>query len=248
MEEMRTRDPGVHAVVWDMDGVLIDSEQVWHEVRRDYAARFGGHWTEDDQRAVMGANSLQWARHIQERFGVPLGPEAVIDGVVTLLLERYAEHLPLLPGAVEAVRRLVHEFPLGLASSSPARVIRWVLGAAGLDGCFEAWVSSDEVAQGKPAPNVYRLALERLGATGGTAVAVEDSGSGIVAAHRAGMAVIAVPNKAFPPDAKALDLADLVVVSVAEVTPDLVRRAAARRPGGAAAVTRPNRRPGGTRD
>ncbi len=245
MEDTRTRDPGPPAVVLDMDGVLIDSEQLWHEVRRDYAARFGGRWTADDQRAVMGANSLQWARHIRERFGVPLSPEDVIGGVVALLLERYAEHLPLLPGAVEAVRRLAEAFPLGLASSSPARVIEWVLGTTGLEGCFRAWVSSDEVARGKPAPDVYLLALQRLGAVDAPSVAVEDSGNGIEAAHRAGMGVIAVPNQAFPPGARALDLADVVVVSLAEVTPDLVRRAAARRPRGAP-VRRPAPRPRGT--
>jgi len=218
----------VDVVVFDMDGVLLDSEQCWHEVRRDFSARHGGRWTEEDQRAVMGANSLQWSGHIRRRFAVPLDDQGVIDAVVGMLLERYDAELPLIAGAPEAVDRLAREFRLGLASSSPRRVIEWVLRATGLEGHFQAWVSSDEVERGKPCPDVYLLALERLGAAAERAAAIEDSGSGIRAAHAAGLAVVAIPNPTFPPVASDLDLADRVLDHVGGLTPALVREAGIR--------------------
>lgn len=209
-------------VVFDMDGVILDSEVLWHEVRRDFVAGYGGHWTEEDQRAVMGANSLQWAAHIRDGFGVPLPEAEIILRVVALLEERYAEHLPLIPGAVEAVRRLASDFTLALASSSPGGVIEYALRAAGLAGCFAAWVSSDEVGRGKPAPDVYLEACRRIAVDPREAAAVEDSSNGIRAAHGAGLAVIAIPNPAFPPTPEALALADQVLTKTNDLSPELV--------------------------
>jgi HAD superfamily hydrolase (TIGR01509 family) len=212
----------IQAVVFDMDGVILDSETAWHEVRRDFVDGFGGGWTEEDQRAVMGANSVQWAQHIRARFAVPLSTQDVIDGVVERLQARFSAALPLLPGAVEAVRRMAARFPLGLASSSPQAIIDFVLRAAGLEDCFCHRVSSDEVAGGKPKPDVYLAACRGLGVDPSRAAAIEDSANGLRAAHAAGLAVIALPNAAFPPDPQSLSLADLVVRNLAELDPDQI--------------------------
>jgi HAD superfamily hydrolase (TIGR01509 family) len=209
-------------IVFDLDGVIIDSEQLWHEARRDFAAAHGGVWSEDDQRRAMGDNSWQWAHRIREQCGVEMGERRIVDGVVALLRERYEEHLPLIAGAREAVVELARAYRLGLASSAPPEVIRFVLRQAGLTRVFSAWLSSDDVAAGKPAPDCYLAVCERLGARRDRTAAVEDSGNGLIAAHNAGLAVIAVPNPRFPPGAAALQLADLVVGTVADITPAAV--------------------------
>jgi HAD superfamily hydrolase (TIGR01509 family) len=218
----------ITTIVFDLDGVIIDSEDLWHEVRRDFTAAHGGAWTEDDQRAVMGANSRQWARHIREVSGVDLSERRIIDGVVARLLARYDEHLPLIAGAREAVLGLSRAYRLGVASSAPPEVIRFVLHKAGLDGVFDAWLSSDDVAAGKPAPDAYLAVCSRLRVERDRAAAVEDSGNGLRAARNAGLAVIAVPNQRFPPAPADLDLADLVVPTVAELTPDTLASLARR--------------------
>ncbi len=210
-------------LVFDMDGVIVDTETTWHEVRRDFVAGYGGRWAEEDQRAVMGANSRQWAEHIRERFDVALSNEQVIEGVVRMLEERYRRELPLLPGAREAVRGLAKCYPLALASSSPKSVIEAVLEAAGLADRFTAYVSSDEVEQGKPSPDVYLLACERLQVDPAGSAAIEDSANGIRAANSAGLLVVAVPNPHFPPDDEALGLAARVVTSPEALTPELFR-------------------------
>ena len=212
----------ISAVVFDLDGVIIDSERVWHEVRRDFATAHGGRWTEADQRAVMGDNSWQWAHHIRTAGGVGLPERSIIAGVVALLTARYRERLPLIEGAREAVLGLAHSYRLGLASSAPPEVIRFVLHAGGLAGVFSAWLSSDDVARGKPAPDAYLAICDRLWAEPRAAVAVEDSTNGLLAARNAGLAVIAAPNPSYPPAAEGLEVADLVVGSIADLTPEVV--------------------------
>ncbi|HSL96074.1 MAG TPA: HAD family phosphatase [Thermoleophilia bacterium] len=213
----------VAGVVFDMDGVLLDSEPLWHEVRRGFVAEHGGAWGEDDQRAVMGDNSRQWAEYIRRRFAVPLGEEAIIAEVARRLRALYsAGDPPVLPGAPEAVAALAERWPLAVASSSPPEVIIAALGAAGLDAHFGVRVSSDDVAVGKPAPDVYLEACRRLGVTPAAAVAIEDSANGLRAAAAAGLVVVAVPSPAFAPGAEALAGADVVLESLDELTPDLV--------------------------
>jgi HAD superfamily hydrolase (TIGR01509 family) len=207
----------IRAIVFDMDGVLVDSEPLWHEVRRDLAAAHGGRWGEEDQRAVMGDNSRQWASYLRRRFGVPGDDEEIIARVVFELLRRYDESLPLLPGAAETVRGLAARWPLGLASSSPRRVIDHVLEHAGLAGCFAARVSSDEVRRGKPEPDVYLEACRRLGVAPAETLAVEDSTNGLKSAAAAGMRVVAAPGPAFAPDAGALAVADAVLTRLTEL-------------------------------
>ena len=209
----------ITTIVFDLDGVILDSEEVWHEVRRDFAAAHGGLWTDDDQRAVMGDNSWQWAHHIREVCGVELGERQIVAGVVQRLIGRYREHLPLIAGARAAVTGLARAYRLGLASSAPPEVIRFVLHRADLAGVFSAWLSTDDVAAGKPAPDGYLTVCRRLDADRARTAAVEDSENGLIAARNAGLAVIATPNPRFPPTPAALELADLVVSSVAELTP-----------------------------
>jgi HAD superfamily hydrolase (TIGR01509 family) len=190
---------GPDAVVLDLDGVLVDSEEAWDEARRELVAERGGEWKEDATHAMLGMSSPEWSQYVRDELGVDMAPEEISDAVVERLLAGYRRGLPLLPGAVEAVRALGEHAPLGLASSSNAPVIALVLEEAGLDEVIRAWVSSEEVARGKPAPDVYLEAARRLGVDPARCVAVEDSSNGLRSAAAAGMAVVAVPMRAFPP-------------------------------------------------
>jgi HAD superfamily hydrolase (TIGR01509 family) len=212
----------IEAVVFDMDGVLIQSEEVWDEVRAEYVRERGGRYDDEVQRALMGMSSVEWSQYLHDVAGVPDEPEAINDEVVRRMLERYREHLPLIDGAVDAVRRMAARYPLGLASSSNRALIDAVLLLAGLTEFFTATVSSEEVAHGKPAPDVYLEAVRRLGVDPHRCAAVEDSHGGIRSAKAAGMRVIAIPNPSYPPDDEALALADVTIRSLDELTPVLV--------------------------
>jgi len=219
----------VNAVIFDLDGVLIDSESVWDAARRAVVADNGGSWTETATRAMQGMSSPEWSRYLHDELGVSLDPDEISRQVVDRMLAAYEREVPLLPGAVQAVRRLAARWPLGLASSSNRPVIDAVLESAGLTGCFPATVSGDEVARGKPSPDVYLAAAGKLGVAPERAAAVEDSSNGLRAGAAAGMLVIAVPNRDFPPTDDSLALASLVVESVGELTPELIEDAAVRR-------------------
>jgi HAD superfamily hydrolase (TIGR01509 family) len=212
----------IEAVVFDMDGVLIQSEEVWDEVRAEYVRERGGRYDDEVQRALMGMSSVEWSQYLHDVAGVPDEPEAINDEVVRRMLERYREHLPLIDGAVDAVRRMAALYPLGLASSSNRALIDAVLLLAGLTEFFTATVSSEEVAHGKPAPDVYLEAVRRLGVDPHRCAAVEDSHGGIRSAKAAGMRVIAIPNPSYPPDDEALALADVTIRSLDELKPELV--------------------------
>jgi HAD superfamily hydrolase (TIGR01509 family) len=213
----------IDAVVFDMDGVLIDSEHVWDEVREALAHERGGRWTERAQRDMMGMSSPEWSRYMHEQIGLAEPPEEINRTVVERMLERYAGAPPLIDGAVEAVRRLAGEWPLAIASSSNRELIDAVLASTPLGPLFELTVSSEEVARGKPAPDVYREAARRLGVDPARAAAIEDSHNGIRAAKAAGMRTLAFPNPRFPPGDEALAEADAVLGSLDELTPDFVR-------------------------
>jgi HAD superfamily hydrolase (TIGR01509 family) len=212
----------IEGVVFDLDGVLLDSEQVWDDVREQLARERGGRWHEGAQRAMMGMSSPEWARYMHDEIGLPEPPEEISAEVVRRLEERYRQNLPLLPGAVEAVERLAAHWPLGLASSSNRELIDLVLELSGLGQFFKATVSSEEVARGKPAPDVYLEAARRLGVAPELSVAIEDSHNGIRAAKAAGMRVVAIPNPHFPPDPESLGLADVTLGSLAELSPATV--------------------------
>jgi HAD superfamily hydrolase (TIGR01509 family) len=214
---------GIAAVIFDLDGVLVDSEAVWDEVRRRFTEENGGHWHSGAQREMMGMSSVEWSRYVRDRLGVQMEPEQISEAVASAVAEDYRERLPLLPGALESVRALAAEWPLGLASSSNRHVIDLVLELAGIADDFQATVSSEEVGAGKPAPDVYLEAAKRLGLAPSDCAAIEDSTNGLRSARAAGMAVIAVPNRDFPPEPDALELADVVLDSLTELTPEVIR-------------------------
>jgi HAD superfamily hydrolase (TIGR01509 family) len=214
----------IDAVVFDLDGLLLDTEQLWDEVREQLARERGGRWSERAQSDMMGMSSPEWSRYMHDVVGLAESPDEIAEEVVRRMAERYHERLPLLPGAREAVERLAARRPLGLASSSNRPLIELALEASGLAQYFRATVSSEEVAHGKPAPDVYLEACRRLGVEPVRAAAIEDSRNGIRSANAAGMKVVAIPNAHFPPDEESLALADVVLPSLAELDADVIDR------------------------
>ena len=212
----------IDAVVFDLDGVILDTEELWNEVREGLARERNGRWSDSAQADMMGMSSTEWSRYMHDVVGLEESPEEINREVVRRMLERYAERLPLIDGAVEAVQRLADDWPLGLASSSNRELIDRALDVSGLAPRFRATVSSEEVARGKPAPDVYLEAARRLGVPPEACAAVEDSASGLRSAHAAGMRVVAIPNAAFPPPDDALALADVVLGSISELDRDAV--------------------------
>jgi len=212
----------IDAVVFDLDGVIVDSEKVWDDVREAYTREVGGTYTESATRDMMGMSSVEWSRYMAEALGVPGTPEEINAAIIERMLERYGADPPLIRGAVDAVRRVGARWPLAIASSSNPELIEVVLGAAGLRELFPVAVSSQEVPRGKPAPDVYIEAARRLGVDPPRAAAVEDSHNGIRSAKAAGMRVVVVPNPHFPPEAEAVAQADVVLASISELTPELI--------------------------
>jgi beta-phosphoglucomutase-like phosphatase (HAD superfamily) len=214
-------------VVFDLDGTLIDSEQIWRDVRRDFVTANGGRWHSGAQAAMMGMRTEEWATYIHDELGVALAPRDIADRVVEGVADRLRDP-PILHGADAALQRLAKEFRLGLASSAALPVARTVLAATGWKEVFAVVVSADEVRRGKPAPDVYLRALELLDADPARTAAVEDSASGIRSAHAAGLAVVAIPNQHFPPGADALSLAARIVANLDGLTVSVIREATIR--------------------
>jgi HAD superfamily hydrolase (TIGR01509 family) len=217
-----TSDPpdGVEAVVFDLDGVIVDSEIWWDEARRDFAAARGKTWTEEDRVAVMGANSRQWSRTMRRRLGIDDEDDVIERAIVDAVVGRYRRQgAPRIDGAAEAVRRIAAHWPVAVASSAHHEVIEAALEATGLTGVFRVVVSSDEVERGKPEPDVYLEAARRLAIPPERCLVVEDSYNGVRAARAAGMTVVLVPNATIPPAPGTRELADAVVGRLAEVDP-----------------------------
>jgi HAD superfamily hydrolase (TIGR01509 family) len=218
----------IAAVVFDLDGVILDTEELWNEVREALAHERGGRWSERAQSEMMGMSSTEWSAYMHDVVGLAEPPEEINREVVRRMLERYEQQLPLIDGAVDAVRRIATRWPLGLASSSNRELIDRALAVSGLAPLFRATVSSEEVARGKPAPDVYLEIAGRLGVEPTSCAAIEDSGNGIRSAHAAGMRVIAIPNPVYPPPHEALALATVVLRSISELSPDAVESDSSR--------------------
>jgi HAD superfamily hydrolase (TIGR01509 family) len=214
----------IEAIVLDLDGVLVESEGVWNAARKDISLRNGGRWPPEAQRAMMGMSSTEWSAYMHDELGVAMPAAEISDTVVDHLGQLYRQNLPLIAGAREAVVELARVWPLGLASSANRPIIELVLELSRLTDCFVASVSSEEVAHGKPAPDVYLEAARRIGVPAPRCAAVEDSTNGLRSAAAAGMTVFAVPNREYPPSADALALAVDVLPSIAELSPERVRR------------------------
>jgi HAD superfamily hydrolase (TIGR01509 family) len=210
------------AVIFDLDGVLIDSEQRWNEAKEALVRETGGRWRDEAPRRMMGMSSPEWAAYLRDGLGVPMDADAISRDVVRRMEDGYRQGLPLLPGAEEAVRALARRWPLGLASSANREIIDLVLELSGFGDAFRVTVSSEEVERGKPAPDVYLEAARRLGVDPKRCAAIEDSHSGIASANAAGTFVVAIPNPHYPPDDDALAEADVVLTSIRDLTPDII--------------------------
>jgi HAD superfamily hydrolase (TIGR01509 family) len=210
------------AVVFDLDGVLLDTEELWDEARRELAEERGARWPDDAQRAMMGMSSPEWSAYMHDVIGLAEPPEEISAEVVRQLEALYRERLPLLPGALDAIGRIGARWPLGIASSSNRPLIDLFVELTGTGESFRATVSSEEVERGKPAPEVYLEAARRLGVDPGSCAAIEDSENGIRSAAAAGMHVVAIPNAVFTPSADALARADAVLRSLDELTPEVI--------------------------
>lgn len=217
----------VAAVVFDLDGVLIDSEPVWEEVRRAFVADHGGRWRPETQARLMGMSTGEWSGYLGRELVGGMSADQVAGEVIDGMVRRYSDRLPLMPGAPDAVRRLAARWPLGLTSSSPRTLIEIALGEMGVAELFRATVSTEEVPRGKPAPDGYLAAAARLEVDPARCVALEDSSNGLRSAHAAGMRVIAVPHPRYPPAPDALALASYVAPDLADLTPDRITQAAA---------------------
>jgi HAD superfamily hydrolase (TIGR01509 family) len=210
----------IDAVIFDLDGVILDTEELWNEVREGLARERGGRWSGQAQADMMGMSSVEWSGYMHDVVGLSEPPEEISREVVRRMLERYSQRLPVIDGAVDAVQRIAARWPLALASSSNRELIDRALEVSGLAPFFRLTVSSEEVERGKPAPDVYLEAARRLEVEPVRAAAIEDSASGIRSAHAAGMYVVAIPNRAFPPPDDALALANVVLDSIRELAPE----------------------------
>jgi beta-phosphoglucomutase-like phosphatase (HAD superfamily) len=219
---VRTGSRDIRAVIFDLDGVLIDSEPLWEQVRRELVSEHGGRWTDEAQRRLMGMNTREWSRYLSDDLGVGLPPQEVASVVIERMATSYASHLPLMPGAVEAVRRMAGCWTLGLASSSPTALIEAVLDSSGLQPFFAVAMSTEQVEHGKPSPEVYVAVAAELDVSAGQCVAVEDSSNGLRSASAAGMRTVAIPHPRYPPAADALALAEVVLPNLGELTPKVL--------------------------
>lgn len=210
----------IAAVVFDLDGVLVDSEPIWERVRRQFVTEHGGRWLPDAQQRLMGMSTAEWAAYLSGDLGVRLSPQEVAVEVIERMRASYRDHVPLIAGAAECVQRLAARWPLAVASSSPPSLIDVVLDSAGLRASFLAALSTEQVARGKPAPDIYLAAAARLAVEPERCVAVEDSTNGLLSAAAAGLVVVAVPQPGYPPAPAALAGSRLVIANLDELTPE----------------------------
>lgn len=214
----------IEAVIWDMDGVIVDSEPYWLQSREEFARDLGRLWTDADQRQCMGRSTIEWAQVMQEILNTPMTLDEIMADTIRRVMAHYAERMPARPGALEAVRLSGQHFHVALASGSPTAVIDHVLKLTGLDQVFEVIVYGDDMQHGKPAPDIYIETMRRLNVTPEVSIGIEDSGNGIRSLKAAQMYAIAAPSPDFPLSAEVLELADIHITSLEDFSLDLVRR------------------------
>lgn len=212
----------IDAVLFDMEGVLVDSEPYWYQSRQEFARDHGKVWTEADQRQAMGRATTSWAALMQERLGVAMSVDDIIADMKARIIAHYEQHLPVRPGALEAVRLAASRYRVGLASGSPTVVIERVMELTGLNRVFEVIVYGDDIPHGKPAPDIYLAACTRLGVEPGRALGIEDSANGIRSLKAAGMYAIAAPSPGFPLPPEIVQMADRQIFSLEDFTLELV--------------------------
>jgi HAD superfamily hydrolase (TIGR01509 family) len=212
----------IKAVVFDMDGLLVDSEPLWQRARIEAFGAERLRWTETDQERVMGSSTQEWAVYLAEKLEHAYAPGEIIDRVVTQMERYYRENLPLLPGAREVIAQLQGRYPLGLASGSSVRLIEAVLASTGWGIVFDEVLSSDNMANGKPAPDIYLEITRRLGVSVECTAVFEDSANGILAGSAAGTKVIAVPHTYHRPGDDVLRRSALVLDSLLDFTPAML--------------------------
>ncbi len=214
----------IDAIIFDMDGLLVDSEPVWDKARADIAAEAGQVWNQDDHKAVMGVSTEEWVSYMTQRLGLTMSPQQVQDEVLQRMFKLYQAHIPYLPGAIQAVNLAAANYPTALASGSHPDLIDLITNEAQMQGKFRIILPADEVGASKPAPDVYLETARRLGVLPKRCICLEDSGNGILAGVRAGMKVIAVPDPRFPPKQEILDQAHLVLNSLTQFSLDTIQQ------------------------
>jgi HAD superfamily hydrolase (TIGR01509 family) len=212
----------IKAIVFDLDGILVQSEELWDAARRELAQSHGIDWPEDATDAMMGMSSKEWSKYVHDEVGVPDSPEEINRKVLAWVEDRYRKDLQWIEGAREAVKRMAAKYPLGLATSSNREIIDLVMEVGEFSNLIQVTVSSEEVERGKPAPDVYLEVMKRMQVDPESTAAIEDSTNGLLAAHNAGMRVIAIPNDAHPPAEKGLSKADVVLDSIEDLQPGVV--------------------------
>jgi HAD superfamily hydrolase (TIGR01509 family) len=211
------------AVIFDMEGVLMDSEIYWLRGREGFARDRGKVWTTEDQSHAMGRNTVEWARVMQERLDLDEPVDDIIAEMKRRIVALYEERLPTRPGALEAVRLAAAHYRVGLASGSPTEIIRHVVQSTGLDQILEVVVYGDDIPNGKPAPDIYLTALANIGVEAAEAVGIEDSPNGLRALKAAGMKAIAAPSPDFPLPDEVRALADAHITSMEDFSLELLR-------------------------
>ncbi len=214
----------IEAVIFDMDGVLVDSEVYWDEARVDFARDRGKAWIDEYQRLAMGRSTVGWAAVMQDKLGLDESIDDIIAEMKSRVIARYEQRMPTRSDAIESVQRMKQHYRVALASGSPTEIIKAVLRITGLDQLFEVIIYGDDIARGKPAPDIYLEALTRLELLPAAAVGIEDSANGLRALHAAGMAAIAAPSPGFPLPPDILALADARIDTLEALDLSLIRR------------------------
>ncbi|GAB2454547.1 HAD family phosphatase [Nocardioides hungaricus] len=188
-------DPGLpQAVLWDMDGTLVDTEPYWIEAEFELAERYGGTWSDAHALNLVGNDLLSSAHYIREHMGIDVPPEQIVDELLDGVVRRVEESVPWRPGAVDLIERTrAAGVPCALVTMSYDRFVAPILARLPAE-TFRVVVTGDRVSQGKPHPEPYLTAAAALGLVPGDCLAIEDSNTGAKSAETAGCLVLVVEN------------------------------------------------------